>query len=295
VPYLVGWARALEGEGPAEHPRKLDFRGFLLFVPGMLLAIAAITELGRTGWSGTVTWLTVGAVVAFAGFLWAERHTVAPLLRLELLRNPTIAAAIVATVAIGFVQMWGVIALPAFLQEDLGMSALAAGAGLLPLTIALTGGQPLAGRMTDRGGPRLPTLIGLPAAGVALLVTAPLLSLDSYAPLAVIFLILGLGLALAQTPLNAAAMNVVDAPTRVEVSGLLGTARQAAALFGLAILTAVGALFTSGHATGSGDEVTSAIQVGLIFGGIVLLLAVAWCARLLARIPPEEGAEAPSR
>jgi hypothetical protein len=48
----------------------------------------------------------------------------------------------------------------------------------------------------------------------------------------------GISLALAQTPMNAAAMSAVGAERRTNVSGLLATARQSSALFGLAILGA---------------------------------------------------------
>jgi DHA2 family methylenomycin A resistance protein-like MFS transporter len=292
LPYILGFARNPEGDGPAADPPAFDTPGFITVVPILLLGVYGITEVGRGGWSApAVTALAVAAVLVPV-LLRLESRRPQPVLDVALLRDPVIGASVAVVAAVGFVQLWGVISFPAFLQNDLGFSALEAGAGLLPLTIALTAGQIVAGRLVDKYGPRVPGFAGTAGAAAALVAMALVLPARSYAALIPIFVVAGLALALAQTPMNTAAMNAVGADRRTQISGLLATTRQTSALFGLAILGSLGAMLTSDDIHGgSGSGTTQsidALQVGLAGAALVLFASAAVVALALMRRRPAE-------
>ena len=287
VPYILGWARNPEGDAPSREPSRFDTSGFLLLVPILLLGAGGVTEAGRSGWTPATIAAVAIAALAVPVLIRIESRRSNPMLDVDLLRDPVVGSAIAVVAAVGFVQLWGVISFPAFLQHDLGFSAFAAGAGLLPLTFALTGGQLIAGRLADLRGATMPAFVGTAGAGASLVAMALLVPASSYALLLPVFVLAGISLALAQTPMNAAAMSAVSAERRTNVSGLLATARQSSALFGLAILGALGAHLTRDDVTGGSGtgaaESGAALQVGCIVAAVVLFAAALWVYVVLVR------------
>jgi EmrB/QacA subfamily drug resistance transporter len=293
LPYILGWARNPEGDAPSADAPAFDTAGFLLMVPILLLGAYGATEAGRTGWTAATIAAVAVAALAVPVLFRVESRRPSPMLDVRLLRDRVAGSAIAVVVAVGFGQLWGAIAFPAFLQHDLGFSALAAGAGLLPLTFALTGSQLIAGRLVDMRGAAGPALVGTAGAGASLVAMALVVPASSYVLLVPVFVVAGASLALAQTPMNTAAMNAVGADRRTNVSGLLATARQTSALFGLAFLGSAGALLTRDDVTGGSGtgaaRSAGALQVGCV-GAAILLFAAAVLIYLVLIRPSPVGA-----
>jgi len=95
------------------------------------------------------------AIIAFAALIWAERRHPRPLLDFNLLAK----ANLITACEMAFVLMFGIMTLLLYYNlyaqapEGLGMSAIAAGLSLLPLSVALFG--------FARAAPRLSTSVGL--------------------------------------------------------------------------------------------------------------------------------------
>ena len=126
-----------------------------------------------------------------------------------------------------------------YMQNILGYSPLETGVRFLPSTLVIMVAGPLAGRLSDRVGPRTPLVVGL------LLVTASLawqsrIQVDtSFGFLVVPFILLGLGMGFTMSPMSTAAMNAVDRTKAGVASGTLSMTRMVGGTFGVAALGAL--------------------------------------------------------
>src|SRR5262249_54953699 len=136
---------------------------------------------------------------------------------------------------------------PFFLERMLGRAPNEAGLLLSPLPLALGVLAPLAGLLTDRVGPVLPTVTGMGCAAAALLVLAAAPLMPVPALLATLAL-LGVGLGLFTPPNNSAIMASAP-PNRLGVaSGVLNMTRSLGTSLGIAATGAVFSLRLEAHA-----------------------------------------------
>jgi MFS family permease len=127
-----------------------------------------------------------------------------------------------------------------YMQNILGYSPLEAGIRFLPSTVVIIVIAPIAGRLTDRIGPRTPIAVGLTLVAIALYMQSRITVDTTYSSLLPAFTLMGLGIGLTMSPMSTAAMNAVDTTKAGLASGVLSMSRMVGGTFGVA---AVGALF----------------------------------------------------
>jgi EmrB/QacA subfamily drug resistance transporter len=148
----------------SDRPLKADFIGIALSTVGfgsLLYGASIAGEQGGGGWIDpqAVTAFSVG-LVALALFVVNELRVGEPLLDLRLFKIRTFTVANIVG-WVGIIALFGAeFLLPLYLQILRGKSAFDTGLFLLPL--ALTSGviTPIAGRIADKLGPRLPLTLG---------------------------------------------------------------------------------------------------------------------------------------
>ena len=96
-----------------------------------------------------------------------------------------------------------------YMQNILGYSAVEAGVRFLPSTLMIVLIAPLAGRLTDRVGPRPLIVTGLTLATIALFLQTRIDVDTGYGLLLPAFILMGIGMALTMSPMSTAAMNAV--------------------------------------------------------------------------------------
>jgi MFS family permease len=131
---------------------------------------------------------------------------------------------------------------------------------------------PIAGRFTDRIGPRPLIVGGLGLVAVSLLWQSFLTPTSGFGFLVPGFVLMGIGIALVMSPMSTAAMNAVDPSKAGVASGILSMSRMIGGVLGVAVLGSF-----IGQTAAVGDFVDSLGQ-GLLIGAFVAAAGaiVAW-------------------
>jgi EmrB/QacA subfamily drug resistance transporter len=234
----LGGRRLSESRGPA---RRLDPPGLLLATGAIFAVTDALLRGPQAGWHSTeVLGLFAGGAALVAAFLAVEHRADQPMLPLSLFGNSALRASVATRFAL-FGTIFGcAFLMPQYLQLAHGYSPLRTGLGMLPFTGPLMLVAPMAGRLADRYGERVPILVGFAcqAAGFALLgltVTAS----SAYPGLLGPLLLAGVGAALALPAAVAASLRAVPGHQIGLASGVGSTLQNVGGVFGVATATAV--------------------------------------------------------
>jgi EmrB/QacA subfamily drug resistance transporter len=266
---------------------RIDFAGALTVTASLMLAVYAIVNGNKSGWtSGQTLGLLAGAVALMAVFIQLESRVSAPLMPLKLFRSRNLSTAnSVAVLWAAAMFAWFFLS-ALYLQQVLGYTPLQVGLAFLPANLIMGGlSIGVSAMLVMRFGIKKPLAVGLLVASVGLLLFAR-------APVHGSFLVdvlpnmilLGFGAGIAFNPVLLAAMSDVGPAESGLASGIVNTAFMMGGALGLAVLASIaasrtGSLRASGHGTlaalNGGYHV--AFLVGAIFAisaaviGVVLL------------------------
>ncbi len=223
--------------------RRMDFAGIATLTAGLTAFVLALVEGNSWHWgSGRIVGLFVLAVVALAAFVVIELRVRAPMLDFSFFRSRTSAGANVVAFLVTFAMFAQFFFLTLYMQNVLHYSPLQTGVRFLPATLVIIVVGPLAGRLTDRVGPRPLMVLGLVTVGAALLLQSRLTIHTGYGLLLPGFILMGLGIGLVMSPMSTAAMNAVDRTKSGAASGVVSMSRMVGGSVGLAMM---GALVTT--------------------------------------------------
>jgi EmrB/QacA subfamily drug resistance transporter len=268
-----------------------------LDVPGAALVTVALAAISyaaiERGGDYAVLAAGIGGV-ALAGFLVVEHRSAHPMLPLPLFRSPQFSGTNLTTLAV-YAGLAGAVFLVVLqLQVSLGYSALAAGSALVPFTVIMLLLSPIAGRIGQKIGARIPLTVGpiLAAAGIFLL--AGIAPGDEYVvDVLPGVLVLGLGMAITVAPLTAAVLGSVGDDQAGVASGVNNAVARFAGLLAVAVLPGVAGIDTAGsvaESLESGYETALAVAaVCTAAGGIVAALLVGRTARVRPTAHPAIG------
>jgi predicted MFS family arabinose efflux permease len=148
----------------------------------------------------------VAAFLLFLALVWGAPQAVMPL---RLFERPDYSLAVL----LGFIRsaaMFGpFFLLPLFLQNVQGRTTIETGLLLVPTAVSVAVSMPIAGSLTDRFGPRWPSVAGFLIAAYAHYLFAQVDPLVGRWAVIEPQLWRGLGIALIMTPISVAAMNAV--------------------------------------------------------------------------------------
>lgn len=221
--------------------RELDLAGAALAALGLAGITYALTEGTGAGWTSPVVLAAAaGGVVALAGFVTVERFSRHPLLPLDLFASRQFTSANVVTFLIYGALSGALFLLPIQLQRVVGLTPLASGTALLPVTIVMLLLSARAGRLAQRIGPRLPMTVGplISATGLAMmvLITPGRSYWVSTLPAVVVF---ALGLSLTVAPLTSTVLAAASEQHAGIASAVNNTVARAAGLLAVATLPVV--------------------------------------------------------
>src|ERR1700722_10921638 len=306
-------------------PRTVDFPGIASITVALTALVLALVEGNAWGWgSARVISLLAVAAVGLTSFVVIELRSSAPMVDFNFFRSRTFLGTNVVAFIISFAMLAQFFFLALYMQNILHYSPLQTGVRFLPATAVIIVMGPLAGRLTDRIGAKIPMVLGLLTVALALFIQSRLTIHSGYGLLLPGFILMGLGMGLTMSPMSTAAMNAVDRTKAGVASGVLSMSRMVGGTFGVAVM---GALVTGigtskineglphvpaatrstlASALGAGatphgdvsahvvavtrDAFVSALGVGLTIGAGVTLIGALVALALIRRRPADQPA-----
>jgi EmrB/QacA subfamily drug resistance transporter len=221
--------------------RRVDYPGIAAISIGLTALVLALVEGNSWGWSSAaIVSLLATAVVGVAAFVFVEVRGHAPMVQFEFFRSRSFLGANAVAFIVSFAMLSMFFFMALYMQNILDYSPLEAGIRFLPSTVVIIFAAPIAGRLSDRVGPRPLMTFGLTTVALAVFLMSRVGDGTTYAQLLPSFVLMGLGMGFTMSPMSTAAMNAVSADKAGVASGILSMSRMVGGTFGVA---AIGALF----------------------------------------------------
>jgi EmrB/QacA subfamily drug resistance transporter len=258
--------------------REVDYLGVVALTGALTALVLALVEGNAWGWgwgSAEVVALLAGAGIGLAAFVAIELRVKAPMVEFRLFSDRNFVGAVVVALIVSFAMLGVFFFLALYMQNILGYSALEAGVRFLPSTLMIVVVAPVAGRLSDRVGPRWLIAGGLAVVAASLFSFSGIAVDSSYGELLPGFTLLGIGIALTMSPMTSAAMNAVPVEKAGIASGVLSTFRMIGGSLGVAV---TGALFQGAVGdpeTATSAEFVDALGHAMTVSGVVALAGAA--------------------
>jgi MFS family permease len=252
-------------DAPVEKRPKLDLVGAALSALGLAMIVFGVLRSSEWGWiqpkadgpewaglSPTVWLVVAGVFVVWLFFRWqarVESRGGEPLVRPAMLQNKQLNGGLVMFFFQYLAQAGLFFVVPLYLSVCLGLSALATGARLLPLSLTLLVAAIGIPKLLPDVSPRLVVRSGLLALFAGTVVLLGALDVDSGPEIVLVpMLLIGLGIGALASQLGAVTVSAVPDDQSPEVGGVQNTmtnlgASMGTALAGSVMIAAVSASF----------------------------------------------------
>lgn len=239
-------------DAPPEARFRMDYVGIALSAAGLGIAVFGVLKSGEWGWVqpkpegpdwlgiSPTLWLIIGGLLLVRVFFAWELRMLdrgkEPLVRPEILRNAQLAGGLIMFFFQYMIQAGLFFIVPLFLSVALGLTALATGVRLLPLSITLLLAAVGIPKFFPTASPRSVVRLGLAAllAGTLSLIAALEIGVGAEIVL-VPMLLAGLGVGALASQLGAVTVSAVSDEESGEVGGLQNTMTNLGASLGTAL------------------------------------------------------------
>jgi MFS family permease len=264
-----------------------DLLGAAFSTLAMLLLVYTVVSAPDAGWATARTlgsFLLVAAL--FAAFLLVESRVRHPLIRLGILRKPSLVRASLAIVAVaGSYFSWQFI-VTLYLQDTLGWSPLRLSLALLPVGLMVAASAVFSDRLVGRFGTARIIAVTMAVMAVGYLLFLRLDTSPSYLTMVLpAVLLIGVGW-IGFPAINIQATSGIDDDEQGLAAGVLQTSMQVGAAVVLAVTTAV--ISSGAGEAGSAEAVLDTFRPGLVFAAAV---AVAGAVVAGLALVPRRGAQ----
>ncbi|WP_043268621.1 MFS transporter [Streptomyces sp. CT34] len=268
---------------------RLDLVGAGLLALALGVLVGALSGVPERGWTSGPTVCGLAAASGLAGALVVqERRSAQPIVPPAVARSRSVTASMAMLLLISGGMSGALFAATFLLQDVLGLEPLASALRVLPLTVLMVLGAPVAGAALRRYGPRRVAVPGVALVVLGLTGLSRLGPHSAWPVTGAAFAVLGAGFATVMV--TATGTVVGDAPPGYAgvVGGLKQTAVNVGPAFGIAVAASTMLLKSAAGGAGSASDGSAAAT-----GGALLALAgIAALALLPAGLLPGRPAPA---
>ncbi len=266
---------------PAGTARSKSERAAFDMVGTMLLALtlaayALAVTVGRGNFGALNVALLLVAALGVGLFVLTETKVAAPLVRLEMFRNPVLSAGLASSVLVLTVAMATLVVGPFYLSRALGLDPATVGLVMSsgPIFSALSGIP--AGRLVDRWGAPMIGIAGLTAMAAGALALCVLPMMFGIAGYVAALALVAPGYQLFQAANNTTVMTDIHPDQRGVVSGLLNLSRNLGGMTGASVMGAIFAFAAGTADIAAASPADVAIGMRATFMVAAMLIAVAF-------------------
>jgi EmrB/QacA subfamily drug resistance transporter len=276
VVFAVVMTRLFIPESPVRDRVKIDWVGAALLSAGLVALLVAVSEGNDWGWlSAPIVALLVGAVAILALWSLFEARQPAPMVDMQMMRARPVWTTNLAGLLLGFGMFGSFILIPQLVQVPVhsgygfGASVTDAGLFMLPSTMVMLFAGPLAGRLGDRIGSKLPLVVGTAVAALSFALLA--VAHDHRWAIYVSSAMLGLGIGFSFAAVANLIVDAVDQHQTGVATGINTIMRTIGGAIGGQVVAAI----LAAELLAGGYPASSAFTTAFIVSGAGVTLALA--------------------
>ena len=249
-----------------------DFGGAVTLALGLSGVVFTLIEEPRRGFQPLIIAALLIGLTSLCLFILIEARHPNPMVPLSVFRNRQFAGGNAVTFVV-----WGALGAVLFfltlhLQQDLGYSALEAGAATLPITLMMLLLSARSGALAQRIGPQLQMIVGPLALAAAFLLFRRIVPGSTYLRVVLpAVLMMGTGLVILVSPLTTAVLSAITDGYAGVASAINNAVARIASLLAIATLPALAGVAANGRLGGG-------FRVAMSLCGILCLLGSALAA-----------------
>ncbi|MDO4182678.1 MAG: MDR family MFS transporter [Coriobacteriia bacterium] len=239
---------------------------------GMLYGFSVI---GSSGFSVTAGVAVLAGAIITALFIRRQLHLEVPMLEMRVLKVRNFTVGTVVGMIVQAAILANSVLIPIYVQNLCGQPATVSGLVLLPGAILMGIMGPVAGRIFDKHGPRVLSLVGIIGLTVSTFVMTTLSLETSMVFLGTMIAIRNLCMSLINMPLNTWAMNALDNRYINHGNAVSNTFRQAAGALGTALVISAYSIMAGLQTEALGEVQASlaGINFAFVVQGVLCLAA----------------------
>ncbi|MCL4479336.1 MAG: DHA2 family efflux MFS transporter permease subunit [Deltaproteobacteria bacterium] len=217
--------------------KSFDFIGFITFGLFLGTLLVALEKGQEKGWSsGYILSLFIVSYFSLWIFIATEFIVKKPIIDLRIFKNYNFVMSNILGVIRSIALFGTVFLMPLFFQNLMSYSATLTGILLIPQALAVPFAMPLAGKLTDKIGPKIPILFGVLLTSYSLFYFSSLSIISSYGFIVIGLVMRGFGIGFLMAPLTSTAVNSLPKEQINLGSGVLNVIMQVGGSLGIATL-----------------------------------------------------------
>ncbi len=270
----------LQKQQPNSEGVTLDKPSLILSTLGFGTMLYGFSVIGSSGISVEAVVASIIGVIILIFFFRRQLSMEKPMLNVRVLQNHKFLMGTIIGMLVQASLLSAGILMPIYLQSLMGYSATISGLVLMPGAILMGIMGPIAGRLFDKHGPRVLSIVGMTLLVISTFAFATLNDSTDVVFLTVLYTLRMFSLSLVNMPITTWAMNALDNKVMNHGTSVNNTFRQVSGSLGTAILVSVYTLVAASlmgsmdsiHASITGINVSFAVSGVLCAIGLIMTI-----------------------